>query len=162
MDLKPGQWNSEWCHNNNSYEKKGGNRKKNILPLLPKQTLLKFVLSYKVPFSGALLTRNGVLIRLVRVSRMWTFSCWCKRIKRRKISRRAGSEILRRKRSRYAVVVMTSSTVTCDQRQSEHRWASPRCGDTCFPKGPWPHRSDPIKARTRQPREPASEPHVGL
>lgn len=33
-------------------------------------------------------------------------------MKRRKISRSAGSEILRRKRSRYAVVVMTSSTVT--------------------------------------------------
>lgn len=33
-------------------------------------------------------------------------------MKRRKISRSAGSEMLRRKRSRYAVVVMTSSTVT--------------------------------------------------
>lgn len=72
----------------------------------------------KASFLEALLTRKGVLIRLVRVSRMWTFSCWCSRMKRRKISRSAGSEMLRRKRSRYAVVVMTSSTVTWSQWES--------------------------------------------
>ena len=161
MDLKPVQWNGEWCHNNNSYKTKGGGIEKRIL-IIYSQNKLSWNLFWVIKSlpSGALLTRNGVLIRLVRVSRMWTFSCWCKRIKRRKISSSAGSEILRRKRSRYAVVVITSSTVTWDQRQSENRWASFRCCDTCFPKGPWPHHSDPIKARTCQPQEHASELHL--
>lgn len=71
-------------------------------------------------FLSACLTRNGVLILLVSVSRIWTFSCRCSKIKRRKILRRAGSETLRKKRSRYAVVVITSSTVTCKQKECKY------------------------------------------
>lgn len=39
-------------------------------------------------------------------------------------------------------------------------WASPRCCNTCLSNGPRPHRSDPIKARTRLPREHTSELHL--
>lgn len=109
-----------------------------------------------VPSSGALLTRNGVLIRLVRVSRICTFSCWCNRIKRRKISSSAGSEMLRRKRSRYAVVVMTSSTVTWDERQSEHRGRSPSVLWDTRRSGPWPpsrqRHACPLQGCTWSPR----------
>lgn len=101
--------------------KKTKEQEKRLYIIYSKTYHPEICLSYKFPSSEVLLTRNGVLIRLVRVSKMWTFSCWCNRIKRRKISSNAGSEMLRRKRSRYAVVVMTSSTVTWDQRQREHR-----------------------------------------
>ena len=123
--------------------KKGG-RKENVHDLIPET-------------NSRNLTRKGVLIRLVRVSRMWTFSCWCSRMKRRKISSSAGSEMLRRKRSKYAVVVMTSSTVTCGQRQSEHRWASSWRCDRCLPGSPPPRHSDPIRARTPPPWEHTAE-----
>ena len=92
----PRQKSKGWKEN-----KRRVNKKKRIFTVLsPKQTLLNSVLSHSFPSTGALLTRNGVLIRLVSVSKMWTFSCRCNRIKRRKISSSAGSEMLRRKRSR--------------------------------------------------------------
>ncbi|KAF3852481.1 hypothetical protein F7725_005836 [Dissostichus mawsoni] len=54
----------------------------------------------------------GVLMRLTRVSRMWTLSCRWRRMKERKVCSRAGSDTALRKRSRYAVVVITSSRVS--------------------------------------------------
>lgn len=60
-------------------------------------------------------TWKGVLTLLTSVSRMCTLSCVCSRMKDRKGCRRAGSGMERRKRSRYAVVVITSSTVNYTQ-----------------------------------------------
>lgn len=57
-------------------------------------------------------TWKGVLIRLTSVSKMWTPSCWWRRMKERRVCSRAGSVTLLRKRSRYAVVVSTSSSVS--------------------------------------------------
>lgn len=98
------------------------------------------------------LTRKGVLILLVSVSRMWTFSCWCSRMKRRKICRRAGSEMLRRKRSRYAVVVMTSSTVTCGQTTEQREHGEHPSGIQLLPP-PWPCKGK----KTPAPRTPSEE-----
>ena len=60
-------------------------------------------------------TWKGVLTLLTSVSRMCTLSCVCSRMKDRKVWRRAGSGMERRKRSRYAVVVITSSRVSCTE-----------------------------------------------
>lgn len=62
--------------------------------------------------SGFVSTWKGVLIRLTSVSKMWTLSCWWRRMKERNVWSRAGSVMLFRKRSRYAVVVITSSRVS--------------------------------------------------
>lgn len=62
--------------------------------------------------TGVCVTWKGVLILLTSVSSTCTLSCVCSRMKDRKVCRRAGSETDRRKRSRYAVVVITSSTVS--------------------------------------------------
>lgn len=61
---------------------------------------------------GSSYTWKGVLIRLTSVSKMWTLSCWWRRMKERKVCSSAGSVTLLRKRSRYAVVVITSSRVS--------------------------------------------------
>lgn len=61
---------------------------------------------------GLSYTWKGVLIRLTSVSKIWTLSCWCRRMKERKVCSSAGSVTLLRKRSRYAVVVITSSRVS--------------------------------------------------
>lgn len=67
--------------------------------------------------AGSLPTWNGVLMRLTRVSKMWTLSCRCSRIKERKVCSSAGSDTVLRKRSRYAVVVITSSRVNFTEEQ---------------------------------------------
>ena len=64
-------------------------------------------------------TWKGVLTLDTSVSRSWTLSCVCSSMKERKVWRRAGSDTERRKRSRYAVVVITSSSV--HYSQSENR-----------------------------------------
>lgn len=68
---------------------------------------------YQTSVSPCESTWKGVLMRLTRVSRMWTPSCWWRRMKERRVCSRAGSETLLRKRSRYAVVAITSSSVSC-------------------------------------------------
>lgn len=67
-------------------------------------------------------TWKGVLIRLTSVSKMCTLSCWWRRMKERKVCSKAGSVTLLRKRSRYAVVVITSSSV------SFREWRTGRVG----------------------------------
>lgn len=64
-------------------------------------------------------TWKGVLIRLTSVSKMCTLSCWWRRMKERKVWSRAGSVTLLRKRSRYAVVVITSSRVSFTERRED-------------------------------------------
>lgn len=64
---------------------------------------------------GMMCTWKGVLIRLTSVSKMWTPSCWWSRMKERRVCSSAGSVTLLRNRSRYAVVVITSSRVSCTQ-----------------------------------------------
>lgn len=55
-------------------------------------------------------TRELLPIRATRVSRMVWVSCRCNSRNRRKVRSKAGSEILRRKSSRYAVLAIISST----------------------------------------------------
>lgn len=66
----------------------------------------------------AKLTRELLLMRVSNVSRMVSLSWRCKRMKRRKVLRREVSVILRKNKSRYAVLAIISST---DDWQRNHK-----------------------------------------
>lgn len=66
----------------------------------------------------AKLTRELLLMRVSSVSRMVSLSWRCNRMKRRKVLRREVSVILRKNKSRYAVLAIISST---DDWQRKHK-----------------------------------------